>query len=161
MRRTHLPGSRHWRELITFVLAQYVLGGCASSVLESRRFKSYDIGAERSASIGAAFFVNQDGEVRRVKHWVGVLNSPDGWRITDIYSEDFVRQELLYSGRSGDTIKIAYKEFRRNLAAPAFFQNLEYDLAKSKIIRFQRFTIEVIEATNEFIRYRVVSDTAQ
>jgi len=135
--------------------------GCASTVIESRRFKSYEIGATKSANVGTAFFVNQDGEVKKVKHWVGLLNSPDGWSITEVYSQDFIRQELVYAGKSGDTIKVAYKEFRQNLAAPAFFQSLEYDLSQSKTIRFQRFTIEVLEATNEAIKYRVVSNTGE
>ena len=145
--------------IVTALAASSLLFGCASSVVESSRFKSYEIGVPQSANVGTAFFVNQDGQITKVKHWVGYLNSPDGWRITPVYSADFIRQELLYAGRSGDTIKVAYKEFRQNLAAPAFFQNLEYDLARSKVIRFQRFTIEVLDATNETIRYQVVSDS--
>jgi hypothetical protein len=128
-------------------------------VLDTVRVKSYEIGTPKISSLGNAFFVNQDGEIRKIKYWAGVAEVPGGWAIKEEYSKDFLRQELVYSGKSGNTIKVAYKEFRQNLAAPAFFQNLEYDLSQSKIVRFQRFTIEVMEATNESISYRVLSDS--
>jgi hypothetical protein len=87
-----------------------------------------------------------------------VLNSPDGWRVSQRASQDFIRKELLYSGKSANTIKVSYREFRRGFAAPAFSQNLEYDLNESNTVNFQRFTFEVISATNQAITYKVVKD---
>jgi hypothetical protein len=71
---------------------------------------------------------------------------------------DFVRKELIYSGKSGNVIDVSYKEFRGNMAAPAFYQNLKYDMSESRIIRFQNFTIEIVSANNQKITYKVVSD---
>ena len=151
---------------MTLLLHRGVLGlfltlaltGCASTVLERQTFKSYTLGRVATATIGEAFIVDQDGSIEKVKTWVGILNSPDGWKIEERYSRDFIRKELLYSGRSGSTIEISYREFRGGLAAPAFFQNVKYDLSESSIIRFQRFVIEVIKADNQSISYKIVND---
>lgn len=77
--------------------------------------------------------------------------------MTVVYKEGTTRKELLYGGRSGDTIKVAYREFRNNLAAQAFYQELAYDLSESKTIRFRGMVIDVREATNSHIRFTVRS----
>lgn len=134
------------------------LPGCATTTLERKTFKSYSVGREATATIGEAFLVDQNGSVEKVRKWVGILNSPDGWQVEERYSQDFVRKELLYSGKSGNTIDVSYREFRGGFAAPAFFQNLRYDLAESRVIRFQKFSVEVLQADNQMIRYKILSD---
>lgn len=134
------------------------LAGCASTTLDRETFKSYHLHQQRTASIGDVFLADQDGTVETRKEWVGILNSPDGWRVNKVYSKDWVRKELIYSGRTGNTIEVSYREFRGGYAAPAFFQNLKYDLDRSKIVRFQKFTVEVLAATNESITYKVTGD---
>ena len=144
-----------------FIMALSVLiaaYGCATTTLERKSFRSYSVGQVATATIGEAFLVDQDGSVQNVKTWVGILNSPDGWRVEERYSRDYFRKELLYTGRSGSTIEVSYREFRGGLAAPAFFQSLKYDLSESRVIRFQRFTIEVIRADNQTITYKILSD---
>lgn len=74
-----------------------------------------------------------------------------------VYKEGSARKELLYGGRSGDTIRVAYREFRGNLAAQAFYQELVYDLSESNTIRFRGMAIDVREATNSHIRFVVRS----
>ena len=64
--------------------------------------------------------------------------------------------ELIYSGKSGNVIKILYREFSNDLARPAFSQELQYDLAESKTIKFRKTTIEVIQASNQEITFRVL-----
>lgn len=146
------------RKIILFMICAALLSGCASTVLESKRFQSYEIGQTKTATIGDAFLVDQDGELIKTKQWVGLINSPDGWGITSHYSANFIRKELLYSGRTGNTIEIAYREFRGGFAAPAFSQNLKYDLSESRTIQFQKFSIEVINADNQRITYKVLND---
>lgn len=143
---------------IALIVAVLGLTGCASTTLESKVFKSYVVGETKTATIGDTFLVDQNGSVSTVRRWVGILNSPDGWKVSKEASEDYVRRELIYSGRSADTIKVAYREYRGGMAAPAFFQNVEYDLGASKTIKFRRFTLDVINATNQSITYKVVSD---
>ena len=69
-----------------------------------------------------------------------------------------LRVGVIYGGRSGRTIEVSYREFRGGLAAPAFSQNLKYDLATSKVIRFQKFQIDVQKADNQSITYMILSD---
>jgi len=127
-------------------------------MLESRVFKSYTIGEEKSAPVGEAFLVDQNGTVVKQKVWVGLLYSPNGWKVTEEYSTDFIRKELIYAGKAGNIIEISYREFRGGLAAPAFFQNLKYDVAQSREIRFQKFIIEIIRADNQTITYKIIHD---
>lgn len=134
------------------------LTGCASQILEDKSFRSYGVGDTKTATIGEAFLTDQTGHVRKVKRWVGILRSPDGYEIKDEYSEDYMRRELLYSGKSGAVIKVSYREYRGGFAAPAFFQNLEYDLNESKVIKFRKFTLQVQDANNQSITYSVLSD---
>jgi hypothetical protein len=144
--------------MISAVLAMVIIVGCATTVLERKIFKGYTVGNVLTASIGTPFLVDQDGTVETVKSWVGILNSPDGWKIEKRYSADFVRKELIYAGKSGTTVEISYREFRGGLAAPAFYQNLKYDLSESKSITFQNFQIEIINASNQSITYKVLRD---
>lgn len=74
-----------------------------------------------------------------------------------VYREGTTRKELLYGGKTGNGIKIAYREFRGTLAAQAFYQELSYDLSDSKTIRFRGMVIDVAEATNSSIRFTVRS----
>jgi hypothetical protein len=71
---------------------------------------------------------------------------------------DSFQQTLIYSGRIGNKINIGYREFSNNLARPAFNNNVEYDLSESKIIGYKGARLEILEATNEFIRYRVIEN---
>lgn len=73
------------------------------------------------------------------------------------YEEGSARKELVYGGRSGDTIKVVYREFRGTLAAQDFYQELAYDLSGSNTVRFRGMAIEVREATNSKIRFIVRS----
>jgi hypothetical protein len=68
-------------------------------------------------------------------------------------------QQLIYSGKTGNTIRIAYREFGNNLARQAFSQELTYDLSESKIIVFRGTQIEVKEATNSSITFIILPGT--
>ncbi|ACC75892.1 hypothetical protein Bphy_6881 (plasmid) [Paraburkholderia phymatum STM815] len=113
---------------------------------------------QQSATIGQSFLVSQNGSISTVRHWVGILNSPNGWQESKVYSQDYVRQELVYGGRTGNTIDVSYREFRGGYAAPAFYQSVKYDLGASSRIRFQNFSIDVLQADNQTIVYKIVSD---
>ncbi len=110
--------------------------------------------------MGSAFLTYQNGTVKHVKHWVGVLKSPDGWQTTESASPDFVRKELIYSGKSGSTVEINYREFRGalHLAAPSFYQSIKYDLNESSKVNFQNFRFEILDATNSMITIKILSD---
>lgn len=70
---------------------------------------------------------------------------------------DSVKKEILYNGRSGTTLRLSYREFVRDMARPAFTQDLTYDIRDDRVVGFRGARIEVIEANNTSIRYRVLS----
>lgn len=65
--------------------------------------------------------------------------------------------ELLYQGIFNGTLKITYREYIDSLARPAFFQEVNYTLNPNGItnISFRRADIDVIEANNNGITYRI------
>lgn len=73
-------------------------------------------------------------------------------------SNDDFQQTLLYNGRVGNKINIAYREFSSNLARPAFNNDVEYDLSVSKEIAYKGALIEVIKADNKEITYKILSN---
>lgn len=73
-----------------------------------------------------------------------------------VASADAFQQSLLYSGKVGNKINIGYREFAGNTARPAFNNDVEYDLSESRIIGYKGAEIEVLDANNREIRYRVI-----
>ncbi len=75
-----------------------------------------------------------------------------------IVDADYINYELIYGGTDGKSLTITYREYtKKDLARPAFYQNLVYQLGQSKI-RFKDNVLEVHKATNEKIVYTVISD---
>lgn len=68
------------------------------------------------------------------------------------------QQTLIYSGRVGEKIKISYREFSNSMARDAFTNDAEYDLSQSNIIAYKGARVEVLEANNQEIKYRVISN---
>lgn len=67
--------------------------------------------------------------------------------------------QLIYTGldNGNKNIKITYKEYINDMIRPAYTEHLTY--AKSnKFIRFKKIKIEILGATNEYLKYKVVED---
>ena len=77
-------------------------------------------------------------------------------KIADTDTPGF-RQELIYDGRSGDTVRFLYRELSSDLMRPSFSQEVQYDLKVDTMIGFKGTRIEIIEATNTHLQYRVIS----
>jgi len=77
-------------------------------------------------------------------------------RVVDVDAPNF-RQELIYNGRSGDTVKFLYREFSGDYARPPFSQDVQYDLKDGNVIGFKGARIEISAATNTSLSYRVLS----
>lgn len=75
-----------------------------------------------------------------------------------LLSDDSFQQTLIYSGKVGDKIKVGYREFSNNAARPAFNNDVDYDLSESHIIGYKGARLEILEATNEYIKYRVLQN---
>lgn len=67
------------------------------------------------------------------------------------------RFELLYLGRSGGTLRVAYREYSNELARPAFSAELTFDISPQgeTIFRHRDLRVTVHQATNETITYTV------
>ena len=66
-------------------------------------------------------------------------------------------QELIYNGRVGNYVKFIYREFSGDMARSAFTQEVQYDLDLSNFVGFKGVRIEIVEATNREIIYKVVN----
>jgi hypothetical protein len=75
-------------------------------------------------------------------------------------TKGFTNFEIVYGGTTRESLHLMYREYTRDdLVRPAFSQNLVYE-RDNPTIRFRHLQIEVHEATNEKIRFTVVSDVA-
>lgn len=69
-----------------------------------------------------------------------------------------LQQTLLYNGKVGNKLNIGYREFKGDLARPAFSNEVEYDLSESRVIGYKGASLEVLDATNRSITYKVISN---
>lgn len=70
------------------------------------------------------------------------------------------KYQALYQGKVENKIKISFREFKDDMARPAFTQDIEYELEGNKptIIGFKGLRIEVKKLTNLNITYSVIKD---
>lgn len=68
------------------------------------------------------------------------------------------QQTLIYTGRDKNIVKFSYREFDNNNARPAFTIDVQYDLSISKSISFKNANLEIIDATNNSITYKVLKN---
>jgi len=71
------------------------------------------------------------------------------------------KKVLEYSGKTGNSISLFYKEFNETsdgaFIRTAFTQEFKFDLNESKVIGIKGARIEVIKATNTGITYKILS----
>lgn len=72
-----------------------------------------------------------------------------------VASESDFQRVLIYNGKRGENIQVGYREFSRNLARPAFSNEISYDLSESSLVGYKEARIRIIEATNSTITYVV------
>ena len=75
-----------------------------------------------------------------------------------IQTADSSQQMLIYNGKFGTRIRVGYREFSADMARQAFSNDVEYDLSESRTIGYKGALIEVLEATNEYIRYKLLKN---
>lgn len=73
-----------------------------------------------------------------------------------VTDNDSFQQTLIYNGKIGNKINIAYREYSEDFIRPAFSNNVEYDLSESNIIGYKEAKIEIFKTTNEYIEYKVL-----
>lgn len=75
--------------------------------------------------------------------------------VETVATQSAFSRELVYSGVSQGTVSILYREYKSDLARPAFSQELKYDLRDGNEIGFHGARIRVLKAGNLSIRYIV------
>lgn len=73
-------------------------------------------------------------------------------------SKDYYKQQFIYNGKSGSTLKFTYREFINDLARAAFTQELQYDTNESSTIGMKGLRLEVLKTTNTNIEYKILSN---
>ncbi|MGO3338207.1 hypothetical protein [Psychrobacter sp.] len=68
------------------------------------------------------------------------------------------QRTLLYNGKIGSKVNIGYREFEGNLIRPAFSNAVEYDLNDSNQIGYKGALLEIIDANNQKIKYKVLEN---
>jgi hypothetical protein len=88
------------------------------------------------------------------------LQQPAKYEISELIvpRTDAFRNELLFQGVSNKVLKLSYREFVNDMARPAYFQDVTYDVTGWPMtVTFRSVRIEVIEAGNDGVTYRVMS----
>jgi len=120
---------------------------------------SYNIGEEKTAVVGAEIVqIIQGGCLAYRWEPTGPINKLlNRSSYNDDYFNPPIDKELIYAGRAGDTLHLTYREYTINgLARTPFFQQVYYDLKTSNEIIFQDWIIQVIDANNQQIRFKVI-----
>lgn len=73
-----------------------------------------------------------------------------------VATDNSFQQTLIYSGKVGNKINIGYREFSSNMARPAFNNDVEYDLNESHQIGYKGALLDIIDANNQNITFRVL-----
>lgn len=103
--------------------------------------RSYQLNAEQKAMIGQTMILifsykkNQGG---------------------DSTSERVTIQQLTYSGRTRDTIRITYREYQEGMSR-FIVEDFEYEWPRYNVIDFHAGRIKVMEANDQYIRFKVLS----
>lgn len=107
-------------------------------------------------------FVPHDGKSSGViyhftsKFNLGKTPVPVVFSISEKWTKDSFKKELVYTGISQNTISIVYREFIDNIARPAFSQELKYDLSQGASIGYKGARFEIVKATNTELIYKVI-----
>lgn len=78
-------------------------------------------------------------------------------RVKPTSSSGSFQRRLVYQGKAGNTIKFSYREYSNSLTNPALDEQVDHNLSESSLLEYKGARIEVIEATDDLVRYRVLS----
>jgi len=73
-----------------------------------------------------------------------------------VYLAGSFQKALIYNGLIGNKINIAYRESSNDYAHPAFNNEIGYDLSESKNISYKGAELEILDATNKSITFKVI-----
>ena len=71
------------------------------------------------------------------------------------------KKELIYQGVEGNTLRLRYREFFRDIVRPSYDQTVEYNLNETTEITFRGLGITIVEADNQYLLYTIDSGTLE
>ncbi len=146
-------------KVIVPILCIAVFTGCA--YLKSSRttkLKSYTLNMDEQASVGVPMITSGYATYGTATGKHGLKEEQDRWQSYEYATTDLLKEEFTYTGRTDTIIHLIYKKYRKVLSRPVSSEKLTFDLAVSDIISLSTYKVKVINATNEYIRFRVLSD---
>lgn len=75
-----------------------------------------------------------------------------------LVDRDNFQQSLIYTGKQGNTVKFLYREYKEDMARPAFSVEVTYDLNDGSEVAFKNARLKVIKATNASITYSLINN---
>lgn len=76
---------------------------------------------------------------------------------TILDEDSSILAEVRYDGRSGDVIQFTYIKYGDDSGPPTHSQSLEHRVSDSSIFEFQGLRLEILDATESMLTYRVLS----
>lgn len=125
---------------------------------QETRLKSYTLNVEEQTSTGVPMITSESARYTQVPQPTGLSEEQGSWQTLDYPSKDSFREELVYKGRSDNTLHILYKKYGKASSAPDYSEDLTYDIGNSDIVEIRHYRIRVLNATGEYIRFLVLSD---
>lgn len=149
----------NYKSALIIMLCLTVFAGCSTITPKRKQYtKNYSVNVEKRTAITSSMVIFEHIKYLRASRPTGDMQATDHWQSVEYSSDDSFKEELIYKGRSGNIIRISYREFRRDATRPDFSQELTYDLSQSDTIVFKRYRIRVLDANSEYITFIVLKD---
>ncbi len=143
--------------LSSIIFCLLIIAGCSSiSTKKVQYSKNYSLNAEMEAVAGGIMIKYEEIKYIRGSRMEGLPQSKNYWQSVEYPSEDSFAEKLIYKGRSGNTVFITY--MRKDSTRPAFYKELSYDLALTDTILFKNYSIRILDASDNYIRFIVIED---
>jgi hypothetical protein len=139
----HLPSKYMWQ---------------AGGTLLPEKYLMLTVDKDTKQVFGEVQILSNRFPAQPIKHlfYEHVADPKNVFKMDRFYAPGSKKKELIYNGKSKTNVKFLYREFVDALQEPKMQQDVQYDLLESNTINFQGFTVEVIEATNSLIKFKVV-----
>ena len=133
----------HFLILTSIILI--LLEGCGTSKIVNQ--KDYDLGMPKTVTVGSTMLSYYSAKSQ-------IFNSN--------LLDKGTKQELVYTGKSGNTIKIDYSQYYiydgEWYIEDGFPLHLEYDLSSGDLITCKYYRIRILSSDNNEIKFIVIND---
>jgi len=146
------------RKILILFLLLPLLASCGGWTSKCTKRTTYNLAEEKTVSVGSEMVANGCFGVRYEPYGLNrdLFNKAAYNAVDPYFAPD---KELVYSGRTGDALHITYREYtHREYIKPAFTQHVQYDLQSSDMVGFQGWLLQIINANNQTITFKVVKD---